>query len=170
MNTAQDGGTARTARVAVTRHCGEFAIAALTSAIGLAMAIGATALPYGTLDQPGPAFLPSALGVLLIVLGLARALSCVRSRTAPAAAERIALVHPRAVIALASIVWLGLAFERFGAEITLFVFALISMRWLAGRSWFASVVVAAAVALTTVFLFANLLGVTLPSSWPLLRS
>jgi len=63
----------------------EFAAGGLMAALGLFIALKGAGYRAGTLMHMGPGFLPTALGVLLVILGIAIAIPGLKSSASPSA-------------------------------------------------------------------------------------
>jgi hypothetical protein len=65
----------------------EFAAGGLMAALGLFVALKGATYRAGTLMHMGPGFLPTALGILLVLLGIAIAIPGLKASASPAASE-----------------------------------------------------------------------------------
>jgi hypothetical protein len=116
-------------------------------------------LPLGTLQNPGPAYVPSILAVLL--LGFAVLVVAFGGRTADVAAVGWhEWPHAAAIILIGT--FMALALERLGYRLTMFLALFALLRLLERQSWIVSLVFAAAFALGSYYVFATLLRVPLP--------
>jgi putative tricarboxylic transport membrane protein len=82
----------------------------LFAGIGAAFLVLAQENSVGTAADMGPAFFPSLVAVLLIVLGLA---SCLRAASRPGARIEFASLRPLLIIVAATLAF-GLLLQRFG--------------------------------------------------------
>ena len=116
-------------------------------------------LPLGTLQNPGPAYVPVLLALLL--LGFA-----VLTTAFGAKAERVGAVgwsewrHGAAILGVCA--FMALALERLGYRLTIFVALAALLGLLERRRWVITLLFAAAFALGSFYLFATLLRVPLP--------
>ena len=85
----------------VIRHPKDFVAGLLFVAVGAAAIVIAANYPLGTAARMGPGYFPRILGILLIVLGAARAAG------APAAGRQAAGMAWRPIIVLGSVVLFG---------------------------------------------------------------
>ena len=116
-------------------------------------------LPLGTLQNPGPAYLPVLLALLLAGFGgLTVAFG--------AKAERIVDVgwtewqHGAAILGVCA--FMALALERLGYRLTIFVALTALLGLLERQRWVTTLVFSAGFALGTFYLFATVLRVPLP--------
>jgi putative tricarboxylic transport membrane protein len=137
----------------------EIAVAAALFLLGAFATFEATKMPFGTAALPGPAMMPLALGVLIMLCSAGLIVLELRK---PAEAELVPLGNRHVAVGFVAIVAAGLAFERVGFVITstLFLFALLVS--LSTLGWWRSMLAAVAASLATGFVFRNLLGVNLP--------
>jgi putative tricarboxylic transport membrane protein len=154
------------------------AVAALCVAIlGMTTVALARQLPYEAEYGPGPGFLPFWLGVTLIVLSvfLLRAALKGRSHSAPAEGGDGA---PAAFFAYAPgelVPWLiffvstiavSLLFERLGFGLSIGLFMLVTMRWVARQSWLSTIILALVIPIVLYLGFVRILMVPLPLAPP----
>ena len=116
-------------------------------------------LPLGSLQNPGPAYVPVLLAVLLFGFGVLVAAFGAR-------APHIARVGFRewkhAVAILVVCAFMALTLERLGYRITMFVALAVLLRLLERQSWITTATFSAAFAVGSYYLFATLLRVPLP--------
>jgi hypothetical protein len=116
-------------------------------------------LPLGSLQNPGPAYLPVLLALLLLGFGALTA-------AFGAKAERIVDVgwtewrHGAAILGVCAFV--AIALERLGYRLTIFVSLVALLGLLERRGWLTTLLFAAGFALGTFYLFATVLRVPLP--------
>lgn len=132
---------------------------------GVLVLIGAVALweglrfPVGSLSRPGPAFLPAALSVLLILIGLVLIAAGGRGR-------RIAELgwhEGRHAVALLGVcVFVALTLERLGWRLTVTASLLFIMLVLERRGLVFGCVLTLIIALGSFYLFNDFLRVPLP--------
>ena len=113
-----------TVQVTVSFRSLEIAVAMALVALGAFATFEATKMPFGTLAMPGPAMMPIALGVLLMLCSAGLILLELRK---PAAIAFVPLGNRHVAVAVVAIIVAGLAFERAGFVITatLFLFVLL---------------------------------------------
>jgi putative tricarboxylic transport membrane protein len=131
---------------------------ALIGTAGAAEAI--RQLPFGTLSQPGPAYAPFLVSVLLIVLGLATAAG---GRSSPRRSAIGWSELPHAVRVIGGIAFAALAIERLGYRLTALALLLFYLGIAGRRPVAATLAVAFGLAFGTHYLFARLLKVPLPA-------
>jgi hypothetical protein len=116
-------------------------------------------LPLGSWQNPGPAYVPVLLALLLLVFGIL-------AFAAGAKAERVSAVgwsewrHGAAI--LAACAFMALAFERLGYRLTIFVSLAALLGLLERQHWLTTLLFSAGFALGSFYLFATLLRVPLP--------
>jgi hypothetical protein len=137
---------------------GEAAVAAALKSLGLYMAVAAAQMPGGSVAQPGPAVLPFALGILLMVVGGAIVVGLGLRSAAPTAAP----MGREGAIAIASLAVAAGAFEHAGALATFAaLLALLHFTLKRGALWKSALFGVAGSAAAWAF-FVHLLGVGLP--------
>jgi putative tricarboxylic transport membrane protein len=118
-------------------------------------------LPLGSLQNPGPAYMPMVLA--LLVLGFAILIVAFGAR-----APRVAAVGwsewRHAVAILGTCVFMALALERLGYRITIFAALALLLGVLERRSPVTALVFAAMFSAASFYLFAVILRVPLPRS------
>jgi hypothetical protein len=122
-------------------------------------------LPLGNLQNPGPAYMPGLLAVLLLGFAILIVMSGARS-------QRMATVswsewrHAVAILAVCAFMAVGL--ERLGYRITIFVALAFLLGVVERRSVLATIAFAGVFSAASYYLFATLLRVPLPlSPWNL---
>lgn len=138
-------------------------------AIGLTLSIWATTYQIGSLVQPGPGFLPLALGILLILFSLALLFMASKSfRTAKGTAEApspssTSAGWKKVAYAVFVLILTAFFFEKIGYLLTFFLLIMLLMRGAAGRqSWKVTLLVAFFSALGVYLIFVLLLEQPLP--------
>lgn len=116
-------------------------------------------LPLGSLANPGPAYMPVALAMLLLIGGLAIA---VLGRDAPALRSLGFDEWRHAVAIFAACAFAALALERLGYRLTIFLALLFLLAVVERKRPVVAVVFALAFAAGTYLLFDTLLRVPLP--------
>lgn len=118
-------------------------------------------LPLGSLQNPGPAYMPMLLALLL--LGFAILIVAFGAR-----AERVTAVGWRewrhAVAILAVCAFMALALERLGYRITIFAALAFLLGVIERQRWLTTAVFSVAFSAASFYLFAVLLRVPLPRS------
>jgi Tripartite tricarboxylate transporter TctB family len=145
----------------VSLRRGRIAAALVLCVLGLAFALAALDLDFGSVGLPGPGFFPFVLGMLLAGFSLAAAVGAMRD---PAGREEIvALGHRDVLIAMLALVGVALAFEPLGAFLTLGLFA-ATLLVLIGRVSPLLAALAAVIGMIAVwYFFKVLLGLQLPN-------
>jgi putative tricarboxylic transport membrane protein len=138
---------------------GEAGAGLVLAAIGAGLAALSWPLPVGEVGNPGAGFAPLALGLALVLLGLACALRGWRQAEGAA----IVLGEPKALICLgalfaAALLWRPAGFLVAGGLLLTVLFAA-----LARLRWWKAVLAALASALVARLVFERLLGVALPA-------
>jgi hypothetical protein len=136
--------------------------------VGLLLALVGTAgaaeairqLPFGTLSQPGPAYAPFLVSILLIVLGLVTAAG---GRSSPRLSAIGWTELPHAVRVIGGIGFAALAIERLGYRPTALALLLFYLGIADRRPVAPTLAVAFGLAFGTHYLFVRLLKVPLPA-------
>ena len=149
-------------------------VAALCVALlGITTIALARQLPYEAEYGPGPGYLPFWLGVLLVVLSVFLLRGALRKGTTigpeddggdnPARFWQFApgAFLPWLIFFVTSIA-VSLTFERLGFGLGIGLYMLVTMRWVARRSWPATIILAVATPIVLYIAFARLLKVPLP--------
>lgn len=116
-------------------------------------------LPLGTFRQPGPAYMPVLLALILLIFGLLIAATGGR-------AERLSSIgwkewrHAAAILVVCIFAALGI--ERLGYRLTVLVLLTILVQGVERKGWVLSVTFALALAFGSFYLFHTLLRVPLP--------
>jgi hypothetical protein len=159
-------------------HHREFAAGCLMAALGLFIAFKGTTYRAGTLMHMGPGFLPTALGVILVLLGIAIALPDLKKSSAPVAeptpaplpgehaeSQTILPDHPQ-WFAWACILASPVAFIVFGRYFGMapgtFACVLVAAMGDKDAKWRSSIILATIVTVFGVGLFSYFLQVPMP--------
>lgn len=126
---------------------------------GLLIAWQSWQYPMGSFAEPGPGYLPFALGVALACFG---ALVAAAGGGSPAFRWARFDDAPKAFAILAGLAFAALALEPLGYRITIAVLLFYYLRVLERRPWIPTLIVTAIVALGTYYVFARLMRVPLP--------
>ena len=134
---------------------------AALAALALFTLLESRTLPLGTLQNPGPAYVPVLLAGLLFVFGV-----CIAALGARSA--RLAAVgwsewkHGLAI--LGACAFIALALERLGYRLTIFVALVFLLGVLERQGWLTTLLFSAGFSLGSFYLFSTLLRVPLPYS------
>jgi hypothetical protein len=126
---------------------------------GVLIALQSWQYPIGSLAEPGPGYLPFALGIALAGFG---ALIAVAGGRSPAFRWRHFGDGLKGLAILAGLGFAALALERLGYRITIAVLLLYYLGVLERRPWLRTLVLTAIVSLGSYYVFARLLRVPLP--------
>jgi putative tricarboxylic transport membrane protein len=116
-------------------------------------------LPFGTLRQPGPSFIPVLLALLLIAFGVSLMLVGGAAR-ACSSLEWSEWRHAVAILSTALFSLFGL--ERLGYRLTILLMLLFLLKVVERRRWMLSLGIAFSLAFGSFFLFHSMLRVPLP--------
>jgi hypothetical protein len=116
-------------------------------------------LPFGSLQNPGPAYVPTLLALLVLGFGILTVVFGAR-------AERLVDVGWRewrhGAVILGVCAFMALALERLGFRLTIFVALAALLGLLERRGWLTTLLFSAGFALGSFYLFATVLRVPLP--------
>jgi hypothetical protein len=119
----------------------------------------ASGLPLGTFRNPGPAYIPIGLALLLLILGFS--LAATSGGTAKwSSIEWTEWRHAAAILIGCLVAVVGI--ERLGYRLTVLVISLFLLRSIERRGWLLSVTLSCALAFGSFLLFHTLLRVPLP--------
>ena len=116
-------------------------------------------LPLGTLRQPGPAFFPILLALLLLIFGVAVALI---NSSAPLLSSIRWTEWRHAIAILAASIFTVFALERLGYRLTVLLVLTFLVKLVEKRGWLLSLSFAFALSFGSFFLFYTVLRVPLP--------
>jgi hypothetical protein len=116
-------------------------------------------LPLGTLHQPGPAYIPIFLALLLLIFGVCLA---VTARRAPLLSSLSWTEWRHALAILAVCVFAVLGMERLGYRVTILLVLGFLLRIMEKCGWVLTVSFALTLAFGSFFLFHTILRVPLP--------
>jgi putative tricarboxylic transport membrane protein len=128
-------------------------------AVGLLVFWECRGLPLGTLRNPGPAFMPVALGVILLGLG---GLIALTGGASPGLRDLGWGEAGHAVTILAACGFAAFALERIGYRATMAVTVFFLLRVVERRATLLALTFSLGLALATFYLFETLLRVPLP--------
>jgi Tripartite tricarboxylate transporter TctB family len=117
------------------------------------------ALPLGTFHQPGPAYIPIFLALLLLIFGVCLA---VTGRRAPLLCSLSWTEWRHAVAILAACVFAVLGIERLGYRVTLLLVLGFLLKIMEKCGWLLTVTFALFLSFGSFFLFHTILRVPLP--------
>ncbi|MGE5522986.1 MAG: tripartite tricarboxylate transporter TctB family protein [Rhodospirillaceae bacterium] len=117
--------------------------------------------PLGTLQEPGPGYVPLMLAIFLGIVGLLVALRGTRAQPLRDIAWPEA---PRAVIILIACGVAAYALERLGYRLTVFALLVFFLGVIERKRWYSVLLVSAGFSLLSYFLFDTVLKVQLPHS------
>ncbi len=126
---------------------------------GALIALQSWQYPIGSLAEPGPGYLPFALGIALAGFGALVAIAGGRSPAFGWARFDDAL---KGLAILAGLAFAAMALEQLGYRITMAILLLYYLGVLERRPWLTTLVLTAIVALGSHYVFARLLRVPLP--------
>lgn len=115
--------------------------------------------PLGTLQEPGPGYVPMLLAVFLGIIGLLIALRGTRAQPLRAMTWPEA---PRALVILLACAVATFAIERLGYRITVFALLVFFLGVVERKTWYGVLAVAAGFSLISYWLFDTVLRVQLP--------
>src|SRR6266542_1079999 len=116
-------------------------------------------LPLGTFRQPGPAYIPILLALLLLLFGVSLA---VTARRAPLLSSLSWTEWRHALAILAACIFAVLGMERLGYRVTVLVVLIFLVKIMEKFGWALTVSFALLVALGSFYLFHTILRVPLP--------
>ena len=145
--------------------------------LGLTTIALARQLPYEAEYGPGPGFLPLWLGVTLVILSVFLVRNALQEQapTAPTDAggdlpAGFWQFAPGAftpwLIFIVSTLAVSLLFERLGFGLSIGLFMLVTMRWVARQSWLSTIILALATPVVLYLGFVRILMVPLPLAPP----
>ena len=146
--------------MAINAKTGEAALGCTLGIGGIVLAVLASRMPAGSVALPGPGFVPTAIGVLLAIVGAGCAVSAWSERSRP---ERVGLGGAGAWGALAILAAVAFAFEPIGAPITLALAMTGLARLLGGYGLLRSALFGVLSSAVAWPVFTRLLGVGLPA-------
>jgi putative tricarboxylic transport membrane protein len=116
-------------------------------------------LPLGTIRQPGPAFIPILLALLLMLFGIGILLMGSR---APLLSSLRWQGWRHALVILAASVFAVFALERLGYRLTMLVVLIMLLKLVEQRGWTMSLALGFGLSFGSFFLFYTILRVPLP--------
>jgi hypothetical protein len=128
-------------------------------ALALGVLVESRALPIGSLRNPGPAFVPAVLALLLLACGI---LLIARRGPVVRAADAGWSDWRHAVAILAACAFAALALERLGYRLTILIVMVFLLALVERRGVLATSLFAVALAFGSYYLFGTILRVPLP--------
>jgi hypothetical protein len=138
--------------------------------LGITIAVWSATFPFGNLEDPGPAYFPVGLGIIIVVLGV---LLLIRTRKAkdanalrpltPRVSHRPAL--RRVVLYVGGMTLSAILFEFLGFVLTMVLMILFMMRTIAPQKWETALFYSLISALGSLFVFRVLLKTQLPGGF-----
>ena len=116
-------------------------------------------LPFGTFRQPGPAFVPILLAILLLMFAVSLMLT---SGGAPLLSSIQWTEWRHAIAILVASVFSVFAMERLGYRLTIVLTLMFLVKFIEHRGWILSLVFAMSMSFGSFFLFYTMLRVPLP--------
>jgi hypothetical protein len=132
---------------------------ATLAVLGVVTIVQSRALPFGSLRNPGPAFVPVVLAILLIGFGLAIA---ALGRSSPPLSQLGWAEARHAVAIFVACAFVALALERIGYRITMAVMVFALLRFVEKKHVLFAAAFAAGLSAATHYLFYTVLRVPLP--------
>ncbi|WP_129789977.1 tripartite tricarboxylate transporter TctB family protein [Promicromonospora panici] len=130
----------------------------VTTGVGVAGVVGATALGLGTPAQPGAGLWPLAISVAMVVLSLAQLLVGRRGGDG----EKFSRYSWLSLAGLATLLGLVALLPVIGFEIPALLLSLVWMRFLGGESWRSAVLYSVLVVGVLYGVFVGALGTNVP--------
>jgi putative tricarboxylic transport membrane protein len=143
----------------ISSRRGELCAATALVLVGIFFVWQSASLKFGSIEQPGPGFLPMVFGLVLSALASVIALSRWRQ---PAEGEAIMFGHRDVWLAFPALIALPILFERLGAYATLGSFMAVLLVLIGRVSPVLAIAASAAAMLAVWGFFQVLLGVRLP--------
>ena len=133
-------------------------VSALVVALGAAAIVGSLDLGIGTPSTPGPGTWPLILGAVLVLLGLALAVTARRTSDA----ERFTRSSWAVLAGVATMVVFVALISVIGFEIPAALLAFVWLRFLGGEGWRTSIITSLAVVVAFYLIFVAALSVPIP--------
>jgi putative tricarboxylic transport membrane protein len=138
--------------------------------LGMTIAVWSATFPFGNLEDPGPAYFPTALGMIIVAMGV---LLLIRERkTKEADAARISgpavfrrAAARRVVLYLAGMTVSAILLEVLGFVLTMFLMILFMMRTISPQKWKTAFFYSFISALGSLVVFRVLLKTQLPGGF-----
>jgi hypothetical protein len=162
---SNEGGRAGPLPLVVGARNGGIAVAAILAAVGALFAWLASLLDLGHVGLPGPGFFPLVLAITVTFFSVIIGIEYWKSAAGSEAAgnEKVEFFHRDVVIVMAALLAVPLVFVSLGALLTLAVFVVAVLVFVARVSLWLAVVAAAAFVAACWIMFEVLLGLQLPT-------
>ncbi len=145
-------------RPGISHWAGDALIGLALAAGGAVLAALAWPIPRGEVGNPGPGFLPLALAILLVALGIGCVLRAAMARESRA----VTLAERKAVICIAALAGAALGFVPLGFVPTVAAFLAVLFAVLARLRWWTAAPAGCAASLALWLVFDKALGLALP--------
>lgn len=116
-------------------------------------------LPLGTFREPGPAYLPVLLALILMAFGLLLVARGAQARPLPSTSWKEGR-HAAAILMVSALAAFGM--ERLGFRLTVLLILALLVKFVERKGWALTVVYALALAFGSFYLFHSFLRVPLP--------
>ena len=145
-------------------------LALLWVLLGMTIAVWSATFPFGNLEDPGPAYFPTALGLIIVAMGVLLLLRGQKTKEAdalraldPPVSHRAAV--RRVVLYLGGMTFSAVLLEVLGFVLTMFLMILFMMRTIAPQKWKTALFYSLISALGSLFVFRILLKTQLPGGF-----
>lgn len=142
----------------LTERVGDLISAVALFGIGSLAIIGSWLMPPRRLDDMGPGFFPSILGIILCVASVGIGAKSFRHR---AASKEIQIIHRDSWSIVAGTIVMAFLFKPIGALPVTGLYVLFLLKLLTNLGWGKGILLAAASAVVTYLFFDLLLGIPL---------
>ena len=138
--------------------------------LGMTITVWSATFPFGNLEEPGPATFPTALGLIILVMGLLLLLRGRRTKEGDALRSPRPPVSYRAaarrvVLYLAGMTVAAVLLEVLGFVLTMFLMILFLMRTISPQRWKTALFYSLISALGSLVVFRILLKTQLPGGF-----
>jgi hypothetical protein len=135
--------------------------------LGMTIAVWSSTFPFGNLEEPGPAYFPAALGLIIAVIGILLLIRATKAKEAKTSSTVEFHVSHRGAVKrvffyLAGMTLSAVLFEVLGFVLTMFLMILFMMRTIAPQEWKTALFYSLISALGSLFVFRLLLKTQLP--------
>jgi hypothetical protein len=138
--------------------------------LGVTIAVWSSTFPFGNLEDPGPAYFPVGLGLIIAVIGIVLLIRARKveegkgSRPVEPPVSRRGAIQ-RVIFYIAGMTLSAVLFEFLGFALTMFLMILFMMRTIAPQKWNTALFYSLISALGSLFVFKMLLKTQLPSGF-----
>ncbi len=138
--------------------------------LGMTIAVWSATFPFGNLEDPGPAYFPTALGLVIVAMGVLLLLRGQKTKGADALRPLDPPVSHRAaarrvVLYLAGMTVSAVLLEVLGFVLTMFLMILFMMRTISPQKWKTALFYSLISALGSLVVFRVLLKTQLPGGF-----